>query len=128
MDESDGDEDSEQDFGDSEEEYNTEDEQEYETFKRNNGYEEKQRQYEKQQAELLARQQKKREQQKLPEVTPADKPIILYLDSLNEPQDQHMDALREYLELEFLDKKLTDQSHKKFFTDAKYKWESTSWD
>ena len=51
----------------------------------------------------------------MPESASPNKPIILFMDSLNaDSVDDMMHYLREYLELEFLDKKV-DAADKKYF-------------
>ena len=43
----------------------------------------------------------------MPDQACSDKPIVLFMDSLNaDSVDEMMQALREYLELEFLEKKI----------------------
>jgi len=63
----------------------------------------------------------------MPKEASKDKPIILYMDSLNsQPAEANMTALREYLEMEFLDKKVS-ADHKKFFSE-KYDWNPFDFD
>ena len=51
-----------------------------------------------------------------------DKPIILFMDSLNtDSVEDMMQYLREYLELEFIEKKV-EPAQKKYFLDSKYQW------
>lgn len=39
------------------------------------------------------------------DLAPEDKPSILYFDSMHEPDDLNLDILRQYVELEFIEKK-----------------------
>ncbi len=58
----------------------------------------------------------------MPEQATTDKPFVLFMDSLNaDSVDDMMQNLREYLELEFLEKKI-DPAQKKYFLETKYKW------
>lgn len=58
----------------------------------------------------------------MPEKACSDKPIILFMDSLHaDSVDEMMQSLREYLELEFIEKKVAPE-HKKYFLEAKYEW------
>ena len=58
----------------------------------------------------------------MPEKAISDKPVILFMDSLNaDSVDDMMHCLREYLELEFLDKKV-DAGDKKYFSSSSYGW------
>lgn len=58
----------------------------------------------------------------MPTQASSDKPIILFMDSLNaDSVDEMMQHLREYLELEFIEKKVPPE-HKKFFMEPKYNW------
>ena len=58
----------------------------------------------------------------MPEQVPSDKPFILYMDSLDSAcVEDTIIAIREYMELEFIEKKVP-QHQQKFFNDAAYKW------
>ena len=64
----------------------------------------------------------------MPNEACGDKPIILFMDSLNADNiDDMMHYLREYLELEFLDKKV-DEADKKYFVQSSYGWKSFNQD
>ena len=58
----------------------------------------------------------------MPKEACGDKPIILFMDSLHaDSVDDMMQHLREYLELEFIEKKVKAED-KKYFYDPAYKW------
>lgn len=58
----------------------------------------------------------------MPEEASNDKPIILFMDSLNADNvDEMMRSIREYLELEFLDKKVKEDD-KKYFASPSHNW------
>ena len=52
-------------------------------------------------------------QEVMPEKVDEDKPFILYLDSLNKVNSTNMQCLRQYIEMEYIDKKLPAE-HKKY--------------
>lgn len=53
---------------------------------------------------------------------PQDKPCIIYFDSMNNtPEMENIRILRQYVELEFIDKKTTAEQ-KRYFQDPKYGW------
>ena len=59
----------------------------------------------------------------MPEQACKDKPVILFMDSLNADNvDDMMRYLREYLELEYLEKKVVNEADKKYFTNSAYNW------
>ena len=56
----------------------------------------------------------------MPEKVPEDRPFILFMDSLESAgMDENMNALREYMELEFIEKRVPPEKQK-FFTDKAY--------
>ena len=58
----------------------------------------------------------------MPEKIPDDKPFILFMDSLeSQGMDENMGALREYMELEFIEKRVPPEKQK-YFTDKIYQW------
>ena len=58
----------------------------------------------------------------MPEKACTDKPFILFMDSLHaDSVDEMMQYLREYLELEFLEKKVSPED-KRFFSDRQFNW------
>ena len=64
----------------------------------------------------------------MPEQACKDKPVILFMDSLNADNvDDMMRYLREYLELEYLEKKVVNEADKKYFTNSAYNWQSFNW-
>ena len=66
---------------------------------------------------------KNREAAKMPEKACSDKPIIVFMDSLGTAEvHEMMQYLREYLELEYIEKRI-DPENKKYFFDTQYKWE-----
>lgn len=52
-------------------------------------------------------------QEAMPEKVDEEKPFILYLDSLNKVNSTNMQCLRQYIEMEYIDKKLPAE-HKKY--------------
>ena len=65
---------------------------------------------------------------KMPEKVPNDKPFILYMDSLESAcMDENMNGLREYMELEFIEKRVS-PAQQKFFTDPIYKWKKMDYE
>ena len=64
----------------------------------------------------------------MPDKAPDDRPFILYMDSLeSQGMDENMSALREYMELEYIEKKV-DAAQQKYFTDPVYKWKKMDYD
>lgn len=58
----------------------------------------------------------------MPKEACKDKPFILFMDSLHaDSVDEMMQHLREYLELEFIEKKVQ-PAERKYFYDPAYKW------
>ena len=60
----------------------------------------------------------------MPEKADTSKPFILYFDSLNQANSSNMQALRNYIEQEFLDKALKTMpaDSKSKFTDKRWEW------
>ena len=58
----------------------------------------------------------------MPNQACSDKPIILFMDSLHaDSVDEMINHLREYLELEYIEKKV-DPADKKYFLESSYNW------
>lgn len=58
----------------------------------------------------------------MPKKASSDKPIILFMDSLHaENVDDMIQNLREYLELEYIEKKV-EPENRKYFLDQSYEW------
>ena len=66
--------------------------------------------------------------QPMPSKACSDKPVILFMDSLSADMvDEMMQNVREYLELEFLEKKVSIE-HKMFFTEEKFGWKKMNYE
>ena len=63
----------------------------------------------------------KQKKVEMPKEANLEKPFILFMDSLSTDVDDMMQYLREYLELEFLEKKV-DAADKKHFLTPSYGW------
>lgn len=58
-----------------------------------------------------------------PDMAPEDKPSIIFFDSMNSlPEEENIRILRQYVELEFIEKKATPEQ-KRFFENPEYKWQ-----
>ena len=68
---------------------------------------------------------------KLPEMpmqAEMEKPFILYLDSLNRVNPTNMQALRQYIEMEYIDKKLKNEASKTKWLTEEHGWKGVRYE
>lgn len=58
----------------------------------------------------------------MPQEAEMDKPFILYLDSLNRVNTTNMQCLRQYIEMEYIDKKLKNDTNKTKWLTEQHGW------
>ena len=58
----------------------------------------------------------------MPSEAEKEKPFILYLDSLNRTNSTNMQCLRQYIEMEYIDKKLNNDNNKTKWLTAEHGW------
>lgn len=58
----------------------------------------------------------------MPSQAEMEKPFILYLDSLNKVNSTNMQCLRQYIEMEYIDKKLNNDAAKTKWLTEEHGW------
>ena len=64
----------------------------------------------------------------MPKEADMDKPFILYLDSLNRVNQTNMQCLRQYIEMEYIDKKLKNDPEKIKWLTEEHEWKGLNYE